>query len=44
MLVIARGRREILIPAVAPILRPDAATEGPLVIDPPPGLVDDGDD
>jgi ribosomal 30S subunit maturation factor RimM len=32
--------REILIPAVAPILRPDEGLEGDLVIDPPEGLLD----
>ena len=31
---------EILIPAVAPILRPDQGLEGELVIDPPEGLLD----
>ena len=40
MLVVLDGVREILIPAVAPILRADAALSGPLVIDPPEGLLD----
>lgn len=31
---------EILIPAVVPILQPDDGLEGPLVIDPPEGLLD----
>ncbi len=32
--------REILVPAVAPILKPDEGLEGDLVIDPPEGLLD----
>jgi 16S rRNA processing protein RimM len=40
MLVIPDGDREILIPALAPILREDPGTEGPLVVDPPEGLLD----
>ena len=43
LLVIPDARtagREILIPAVAPILRPDEGLEGDLVIDPPEGLLD----
>jgi 16S rRNA processing protein RimM len=32
--------REILVPAVVPILRPDEGLEGDLVIDPPEGLLD----
>lgn len=40
MLVIPDGPREILIPALAPILRPDDGLEGQLVIDPPEGLLD----
>lgn len=40
LLVVLREGREILIPAVAPILRPDEGLEGPLVIDPPAGLLD----
>lgn len=43
-LVILRGGREILIPAVAPILAADEALEGPLVVDPPEGLLDDAGD
>ncbi len=39
-LVILRDGREVLIPAVAPILRQDDALEGPLTIDPPEGLLD----
>ena len=35
--------REVLIPAVAPILRPDAGLDGPLVIDPPAGLLEVAD-
>ena len=40
LLVIPDGAREILIPAVAAILRPDDGLTGPLVIDPPEGLLD----
>jgi len=43
MLVIPDAREgagEILIPAVVPILRPDDGLDGPLVIDPPEGLLD----
>ena len=40
LLVIPAGKAEILIPAVEPILRPDDGLEGPLVIDPPEGLLD----
>lgn len=40
LLVIASGQAEILIPAVEPILQPDEGLEGPLVIDPPEGLLD----
>jgi 16S rRNA processing protein RimM len=43
LLVLQREGREVLIPAVAPILRPDAGLEGPLVIDPPAGLLEVGD-
>ncbi len=39
-LVIHREGREVLIPALAPILRPDVGLTGPLVIDPPEGLLD----
>ena len=39
-LVIPSPRGEILIPALAPILRPDPGLEGELVIDPPEGLLD----
>jgi ribosomal 30S subunit maturation factor RimM len=42
-LVIRHGGQEILIPAVAPILNPDTGLEGPLLIDPPEGLLDVGD-
>jgi len=35
------GRPRGLIPAVPPILRPDAGLDGPLVVDPPEGLLDD---
>jgi 16S rRNA processing protein RimM len=44
LLVIERAGREVMIPAVAPILRPDAGTAGPLVVDPPEGLIDDAGD
>jgi 16S rRNA processing protein RimM len=44
LLILQREGREVMIPAVAPILRPDAGLEGPLVIDPPSGLLDDADD
>lgn len=40
MLVVIRDGRELLIPAVEPILIPDAGLEGPLKIDPPEGLFD----
>jgi 16S rRNA processing protein RimM len=40
LLVIPDGAREILIPAVPAILRPDDGLTGPLVIDPPEGLLD----
>lgn len=40
MLVVMRDGRELLIPAVEPILVPDAGLEGPLKIDPPEGLFD----
>ena len=40
MLVVPRGGRECLIPALAPILRPEDELQGPLVIDPPEGLLD----
>ncbi|PID79561.1 16S rRNA processing protein RimM [bacterium DOLJORAL78_65_58] len=41
MLVVPDGKREILIPAVEPILvRDDRSLEGDLVIDPPEGLLD----
>jgi 16S rRNA processing protein RimM len=40
MLVIPDGGHEILVPALAPILRPDDGLTGPLVIDPPEGLLD----
>jgi len=43
VLVIERRGREVLVPAVAPILRPDDGLVGPLVIDPPPGLIDDAE-
>lgn len=40
LLVIPDGGREVLIPAVPAILRPDDGLTGPLVIDPPEGLLD----
>ena len=40
LLVVAGGARRILIPAVPAILRPDAGLAGPLVVDPPEGLLD----
>lgn len=40
MLVILEAGGEILIPALAPILRPEDALTGALVIDPPEGLLD----
>jgi 16S rRNA processing protein RimM len=43
LLVVLRKGCEVLIPAVAPILRPDAGLDGPLVIDPPAGLLDVAD-
>jgi 16S rRNA processing protein RimM len=39
-LVLPFEGRQVLIPAVPPILRPDDALDGPLVIDPPEGLLD----
>ncbi len=42
LLVTNEGLREILIPAVHPILLDDAGLEGPLVIDPPEGLLEVG--
>lgn len=43
LLVVPRQGREVLIPAVAPILRPDAGIAGPLVVDPPAGLLEVAD-
>ena len=40
LLVVAGQDKEILIPAVEPILLPDAGLTGNLVIDPPEGLLD----
>jgi 16S rRNA processing protein RimM len=40
LLVVTEGTGEILIPAVAPILRPADGLDGDLVIDPPEGLLD----
>ncbi len=42
-LVVLVAGREVLIPAVPPILRPDRELTGPLLIDPPEGLLDVGD-
>lgn len=39
-LVVMIDGRQVLIPAIAPILRPDEVLDGPLVIDPPEGLLD----
>ena len=39
-LVIPGPAGEILVPALPPILRPDPGLEGPLIIDPPEGLLD----
>lgn len=39
-LAIMRGEREVLIPAVAPILVNGEGLEGPLIVDPPEGLLD----
>ena len=44
ILVVPRGGREVLIPAVAPILRPDDGLVGVLVVDPPEGLIDAAED
>jgi 16S rRNA processing protein RimM len=41
-LVILRGEEELLVPAVAPILREEDGEQGPLTIDPPEGLLDVG--
>lgn len=41
LLVVKRPGGEVLIPAVPPILRPDAGLQGPLIVDPPEGLLDD---
>jgi len=40
MLVLLVAGREVLIPALEPILRGDDGLEGPLIIDPPEGLLD----
>jgi 16S rRNA processing protein RimM len=40
LLVIEYEGREVMIPAVAPIMAPDAGLDGPLVVDPPEGLLD----
>ncbi|MFH1842831.1 MAG: hypothetical protein ABIF77_06450 [bacterium] len=40
MLVLLVAGREVLIPAVEPILRENDGLEGPLIIDPPEGLLD----
>ena len=40
LLVIPDGDKEILIPAVSPILEASDALEGDLIIDPPEGLLD----
>jgi 16S rRNA processing protein RimM len=40
LLVVPVAGGEALVPAVAPILRPDEGLEGDLVIDPPEGLLD----
>lgn len=41
LLVVRAGARDHLVPAVPPILQPDHGLEGTLLIDPPPGLIDD---
>jgi len=43
LLVVLRAGCEMLIPAVAPILHPDAGLEGPLIVDPPAGLLEVAD-
>jgi len=40
LLVIGQGEKEILIPAVSPILEMNDNLEGDLIIDPPEGLLD----
>ena len=40
LLVVEQGGRDILIPAVEPILAPDEGLSGTLVVDPPEGLLD----
>lgn len=40
LLVIEREGREVMIPAVEPIVMVDDAIEGPVVVDPPEGLLD----
>jgi 16S rRNA processing protein RimM len=40
LLVIPQGDKEILIPAVSPILEQNDSLEGDLIIDPPEGLLD----
>lgn len=40
LLVVDRDNGQVLIPAVAPILRPDDGLTGDLVVDPPEGLLD----
>ena len=44
MLIVPRGGCEVLIPAVAPILRPDDGLTGALMVDPPEGLIDAAED
>ncbi len=44
ILIVAHDGREVMIPAVSPILRPDGELAGPLVVDPPRGLLDDAGD
>jgi 16S rRNA processing protein RimM len=40
LLVIEHDGREVMIPAVAPILQPDDGLTGPLIVDLPEGLLD----
>jgi 16S rRNA processing protein RimM len=40
LLIIEWEGREVMIPAVAPILQPDQGLDGPLVVDLPEGLLD----
>ncbi len=42
LLVVGTAAGDVLIPAVAPILKPDPGLDGDLIVDPPEGLFDVG--